>query len=200
MTLLSSTPTIETERLLLRRMDATDLDFFAAIHADALVAQYLGAGNVRLRAETEQWLSDILDSYRNANLGQLTVIRKSDGIRVGRCGLSDAAVETGAVAERMRRGWFFSYQVPGDVVAEPLPELGYTFGREFWGQGFATEAAGAVFAYAKDALDYPAIMSVIHPDNAGSRAVVLKYGAVYGDMLEMAGRGFERYFWPMQAQ
>ena len=197
MTVMSSTETIETERLYLRRLDHTDLDYFIGIHSDAEVARYIGAGNPRPQAETERWFQDIQDSYQNANLGQLTVIRKSDGARVGRCGLSDAVLETTDTPGRLRKGWFFSAHAPTEFEVEKLPELGYTFGREHWGKGYATEAARSVYDYARRHLAFPTIMSVIHAENVGSRAVVMKFGARYIDVVELAGRPFERYHWPL---
>ena len=198
MTLASSTPMIETDRLQLRRMDESDLDFFIDIHGDPEVARYIGAGNPRPKAETEGWFRKIQDSYKAADLGQLTVLRKADGMRIGRCGLSDAAVECHAVPGRLRRGWFFTADAPGDVEVVRLPELGYTFGRVHWGQGYASEAARCVFDYARENLPFTEIMSVIHAENAASRAVVQKSGVAYIDVIELAGRPFERYHWPLK--
>jgi len=197
MTLLPATDTLETERLYLRRLDRTDLDLFVTIHGDPAVARYIGAGNPRLPCETEQWLADIEASYRNANLGQLAVIRRSDGERVGRCGLSDSAIEATLSPDRLRKGWFFSAHVPPGTEVQRLPELGYTFGKDHWGKGYATEAARAVYRYASERLSFPEIMSVIHSDNVGSRAVAAKFGVRYVDVIEMAGRSFERYSWPL---
>ena len=197
MTLLSGTERLETERLYLRRLDRTDLEYFIGIHSDPDVARYIGAGNPRLQAETERWFEDIQDSYRSAGLGQLTVVRKSDGKRIGRCGLSDAVIEKSETPGRLRKGWFFSAHAPSDVVVEQLPELGYTFGRDQWGKGYATEAARSVYEYAQSNLAYPAIMSVIHAENIGSRAVAMKFGVRYIDIVELAGRPFERYHWPL---
>ncbi len=198
MTLLANTETLETERLYLRRINPTDLDFFIGIHIDPDVARYIGAGNPRPPTETEIWFQDIQDSYKNANLGQLTVVRKSDGARVGRCGLSDAVIEKAETKGRLRKGWFFSAHAPVGVDVDHLPELGYTFGKAHWGQGYATEAAGAVYDYAQSQLSYSTIMSVIHADNKGSRAVVEKFGVAYIDDVELAGRAFERYHWPLE--
>jgi ribosomal-protein-alanine N-acetyltransferase len=197
MTLAPSTRMIETDRLQLRRMDSSDLDFFIDIHGDPDVARYIGAGNPRPKAETEQWFSKIQDSYRTADLGQLMVIRKADGVRVGRCGLSEAAIEVKEAPGRLRRGWFFTVDAPDGVEVERLPELGYTFGREYWGHGYASEAARCVYDYARTHLKFSKIMSVIHADNKASRAVVAKFAVDYIDVIELAGRPFERYHWPL---
>ena len=197
MTLAADTEQIETERIILRRIEPPDFDYFARIHADPDVARYIGAGDPRPKAETERWLDDILESYRRANLGQLAVVRKADGALLGRCGLSDAAIEAEHAPGTMRKGWFFSRHVPAGVHFELLPELGYTFGRDSWGKGYASEAAGCVYAYAKSALNYPKIMSVIHSENRASLAVATKFGVTSVDEVELAGRAFDRYHWPL---
>lgn len=199
MTLAPGTDHIESERLILRHIAPADLDYFATIHADPDVARYIGAGKPRARDETERWLSDILSSYAKSNLGQLAVVRKADGAIIGRCGLSDAAVAQTCADGALRKGWFFSAQVPDNVAIELLPELGYTFGRDAWGHGYASEAAGCVYRYALAALNVPKIMSVIHADNHASRAVTRKYDVTFVDQVEMAGRPFDRYHWPMDS-
>lgn len=196
MTLAPGTDHIETERLLLRRMDERDLDFMIAVHADPEVARYLGTGNARTAAETEQWLADVLESYAIANLGPLMVTRKADGKRLGRSGLSDGVLELDPPEGKLRRMWFFRTQVPDGVAYERMPELGYTFARENWGQGYASEAARAVADYARAHLDHPAVMSVIHPDNIASRSVALKFGVRHDGDVEMAGRIYQRFLWP----
>jgi len=76
-------------------------------------------------------------AYEKYELGQLAVVRKTDGALIGRCGLSDVAVESRIAEGRaLPRGWFSRSQAPKDIELEFEPELGYTFGREFWGYGF----------------------------------------------------------------
>jgi [ribosomal protein S5]-alanine N-acetyltransferase len=198
MTLAQTTSQIESDRLILRRMTDGDLDYFAAIHADNDVARYIGTGEKRTRAQTEKWFGDIQATYRNANLGQLAVTRKSDGAVIGRCGLSDAVVERTCEEGQVRKGWFFSAHAPPGLDVEPLPELGYTFGKEYWGLGYASEAARCVYHYVLTERVFPKIMSVIHADNAASLAVAKKHGVTFVDCVEMAGRTFERYHWPME--
>jgi [ribosomal protein S5]-alanine N-acetyltransferase len=197
MTLRNDTASIATDRLYLRRIDASDLEFLTRIHADPDVARYLGNGSPRSATSTESWFGDVQNSYANAQLGQLAVIRKADGVRLGRCGLSDAVIESAATPGRLRHGWFFSAHAPIGVDLEQIPELGYTFDRAHWGQGYASEAASCVYEYAKKSLTFGKIMSVIHADNAASRAVAQKFGAYYVDVVELMGRPFDRYHWPL---
>lgn len=196
MTLLADHDHIESGRLLLRRMDESDLDFLIAVHGDAEVARYIGSGKPRTAAETEQWFADVRHGYAHYGLGPLIVTRKADGARLGRSGLSDGVVERTPQPGQLRRMWFFRTHVPEGTSYDFMPELGYTFARANWGQGYASEAARAVSGYARQHLDHPAIMSVIHTDNIASRTVALKFGVTYRDDVDMNGRTYQRFVWP----
>lgn len=97
----------------------------------------------------------------------------------------------------MRKGWFFSAHVPAARPVTLLPELGYTFGRQAWGQGFASEAAGRIYQYVLEHRNFAEVMSVIHPDNQASLGVARKFGVKYVDQIELSGRVFDRYHWPI---
>ena len=65
-------------------------------------------------------------------------------------------------------------------------ELGYSLGESYWGQGFATEAAGRVLRYAFEELDCP-IVDVRHfTQNPKSKRVIKKLGFTYEGTLRMA--------------
>ncbi len=98
----------------------------------------------------------------------------------------------------MRKGWFFSSHAPNNVDLEYLPELGYTFGKENWGKGYASEAARCVYEYTCSKLKLEKIMSVIYAENKASLGVAQKFGVQYIDQVELAGRPFDRYHWPMK--
>lgn len=196
MTLASGTDMIENERLVLRRITRDDLDFYTRIQADPDVARYIATGRPRSPEESQNWLEAILASYAASGLGQLAVLRKADGVLIGRCGLSDAMVEAECPPGAIRKGWFFRAQAPQGAALEPVPELGYTFAKEHWGQGYASEAAGLVYAYARSALSLGKIMSVIAADNLASLGVVRKYGVCFSEQVELSGQAFDRYDWP----
>lgn len=197
MTLKTGTQSIETERLVLRRIEPGDIEYYAEIHADPEVARYIAHGRPRTRAESESWLDAILASYADCELGQLAVLSKATGQLVGRCGLSDAALEVETPGQSVRKGWFFRAQVPAEIEAVPVPELGYTFGRDNWGQGFASEAVRAIYDYTRRELPYHTIMSVIDKRNHASLAVASKFGVTYAGQVELSGALFDRYDWPM---
>jgi ribosomal-protein-alanine N-acetyltransferase len=168
MTLARDTDRIESERLILRRIEQADFEFFARIHADPIVARYLGNGKTRSVQETQALLERLFESYESMELGPLAVLRKSDGVLIGRCGLSDMALEVNPASGELPRVWYQRSQVPSDTNVIFEQELGYTFDRNYWGQGYAGEAAARVFEYASSTARFRRIVSVIHPDNAPS--------------------------------
>jgi RimJ/RimL family protein N-acetyltransferase len=127
------------------------------------------------------------------------VLRKSDGMLIGRCGLSDLAVEARASVAAVPRGWYQRADAPpaAEIVFEA--ELGYTFHRSSWGHGYASEAARCVFDYARDVLRLPRVISLIHPENVRSLRVAQRFGVQRQDVVEVLSRPFDRLVWPMRA-
>ena len=199
MTLAHDTDRIETERLILRRIEQPDFEFFARIHADPLVARYIGTGRARSIQETHALLETFCETYKTFELGPLAVLRKSDGVLIGRCGLSHMASEEQPESGKWPRVWFQRSEVPAGTNVIFEQELGYTFDRAYWGQGFASEAAARVFEYRSSTMPFPRIISVIHPDNGPSIKIAKKCGARQEDNVMHSGKEFLRFIWPRQA-
>lgn len=197
MTLARDTNRIESERLTLRRIEPEDFEFFTQLHADPEVARYLSHGKPRSAQESLAWLQSVLRTYEDFSLGQLAVLRKSDGMLIGRCGLSDLAVEAKASATAVPRAWYQRADAPADAEIVFERELGYTFHRDSWGQGYASEAARCVFDYARDVLKLPRVISLIHPENIRSLRVVQRFGVQHEDVVEVLSRPFDRFAWPI---
>jgi ribosomal-protein-alanine N-acetyltransferase len=200
MTLERGTDSIESDRLILRRITENDLEFFARIHADPDIALYLGPGRPRSFEESRTWLRSTLWTYENLALGQLAVLRKSDGTLVGRCGLSDLAVEISAGVCAVPRAWYERSHAPDDAELVFESELGYTLDRSHWGHGYASEAARCVFDYARHVLRLTRVISLIHPDNARSLRVAHRFGLQREDTVEAMGQPRDRYVWPIDPQ
>jgi [ribosomal protein S5]-alanine N-acetyltransferase len=69
----------------------------------------------------------------------------------------------------------------GDVgfgIFEPTHEveLGYTLAREFWGRGYATEAAASCLSAGLAHLDVPRIIAVVDAENRPSIRVAERVG------------------------
>jgi [ribosomal protein S5]-alanine N-acetyltransferase len=195
-TLAHGTERIESERLIFRRIEPADFAFFARIHADPMVAKYLGTGRPRSVQETNELLEGFCETYESLELGPLAVLRKSDELLIGRCGLSDMALEVNTSPEKLARVWYQRSQVPSgtDVIFEP--ELGYTFDRNYWGQGYASEAAARVFEYASTTRPARRIVSVIHPANIASIKIAQRCGARQDKNVRLMEQEVFRFIWP----
>jgi RimJ/RimL family protein N-acetyltransferase len=143
---------IETARLLLRPMRATDLDELLQIFTDPKVMASFG-GILFERPEMEQWIHRNLTHQEQYGYGLFAVILKANGRLIGDCGLE--RTEVGAV---------------------PETELGYDFRSDYWNQGLATEAAAAVRDYALQELELPRLISLIRQGNQASQRVAEKIG------------------------
>ena len=199
MTLAHGTDRLESARLVLRRMVAEDLPFYARIHALPQVAENLYPdGRPRSPDETAAFLKYTLASYEERALGYLAVVRKADGALIGRCGLMDLAVESAEPAHGIRHGWFGREGAPPDVALTFECELGYTLDPAAWGQGYATEAACCVRDYARDVLRLSYVVSAILPQNVRSRRVAARGGAHVAGQMNVVGLTWDRWVWPLE--
>jgi RimJ/RimL family protein N-acetyltransferase len=128
MTLTRDADEMQSERLILRRIEPGDLGFLTRLHADAEVARYLGHGRPRSPEESLSWLQSTLTNYDMFGLGQLAVLRKSDGRLIGRCGLSDLIVEIRPAGARSVEpgtpgAWFQRAQAPAGIEVQFEREL-----------------------------------------------------------------------------
>jgi ribosomal-protein-alanine N-acetyltransferase len=143
---------IETTRLRLRTMLATDLDDLLGIFGDPKVMAAFSCPPFD-REQMRRWLQRNLGHQQEHGYGLFAVILKADDALIGDCGL-----------EAMDDG-------DGTVV-----ELGYDFRSDHWNQGYATEAAVAVRDYAFGVLKLPRLVSFIRVANRASQRVAEKVG------------------------
>ena len=143
---------IETDRLVLRTMHMGDTEALLSIFSDPLVMASFG-GVLFDRVRMEQWVQRNLTHQERYGYGLFSVILKAKGRLIGDCGL-----------EHM--------EIDGDSEIE----LGYDFRSDYWGQGYATEAALAVRDHAWGEMGLSRLISLIRPSNAASRRVSEKIG------------------------
>jgi [ribosomal protein S5]-alanine N-acetyltransferase len=144
--------TIQTERLILRHMEFTDIDAMLTIFTDPLVIASFGIPPFS-HAQMEQWVRRNLDHQNEFGYGLFSVILKSNGLLIGDCGLEQMNVE-------------------GETVAE----LGYDFRSDHWHYGYATEAAIAVRDYGFHELNLLKLVSLIRIGNHPSKHVAERVG------------------------
>jgi aminoglycoside 6'-N-acetyltransferase len=142
-----------TERLELRRSEPEDAETIAAYRSDPDVHRYQGWD----RTDAPGVRAEIEEMARRAPgaLGgwvQLSVLERANGTLVGDVGLSRVPGEPGVI------------------------KVGYTIAPAFQGRGFATEAVGALVAYAFDTLGAEVVRAHASAENAPSIRVAEKVG------------------------
>lgn len=127
---------IETERLYLRQWQASDFAIFAEMNADPEVMKYFP----KLLSAT---VSDVI-----ANKCQQLI--KDNGWGFWAVSLKDYSEQSHAFI-----GFVGLNQTHADLHFAPCVEIAWRLRKEFWGQGYATEAARASldFAFSELALD-----------------------------------------------
>jgi RimJ/RimL family protein N-acetyltransferase len=154
-------PELVTERLLLRGLELSDFDAYAAICADPEVRRYLGDGFPLKRPAAWREMALLLGHWGLRGFGQWAVVQRQTGELVGRAGLWQP------------EGW-------------PGLEVGWVLGRPWWGRGFATEAAAAAVDHAFESLGAQHVISLIRPDNAPSIRVAERLGERYERRVELS--------------
>jgi RimJ/RimL family protein N-acetyltransferase len=149
-------PSLQTDRLILRRWRPEDLDAATATLADPQVAYWLASAPTRdeVAARMAAWEAQFdLDG-----VSRFAVERRADGALIGGVGLHqvDAAYDATPVAGAVEIGWHLD---PGA-----------------WGQGYAVEAGAAVVRYGLDQLGLEEIVAFTAKTNARSRAVMERLG------------------------
>ena len=147
-------PTLRTERLDLEPMSTSDLDWYAAFAADAEIMRYIGASGPLSYAQAQERLARYVRCWSENGLGMFGVRLRGEDAPIGWAGLQ-----------------------PLDKTDEI--EVGYAFGKEAWGRGFATEVAGAAVRWGFEERGLDRIVAVASAENAGSRRVMDKLGMRY---------------------
>jgi [ribosomal protein S5]-alanine N-acetyltransferase len=139
-----------TERLELRAFEPSDLDALHAVNGDPEVTRFMKP--YPTVEHTRRALDVHVCEARAGRPAFWAVIEHSSGDLIG-----DAGV--GLV----------------DGIG-PEFELGYALGTQWWGRGYATEAARAVRDYALGELALPEMLALVRPDNMASIKIVEKLG------------------------
>jgi len=158
---LAIPPELETARLTLRRLDLYDAPFVLRLLNEPSFIQNIGDRGVRSIEDAHRYLREgPLAMYERFGFGLWHTARKSDGNAVGMCGL-------------LRRD------------SLPDVDIGYAYLPEYWGQGFAFEAADATLRHAAKKFGLRRLIGVVSPGNSGSIRVLEKLGMRFEGMHAM---------------
>ncbi|MGH8428523.1 MAG: GNAT family N-acetyltransferase [Gammaproteobacteria bacterium] len=142
----------ETDRLRLRQLAPSDAAFLCRLLNEPSWLQNIGDRDVRTVEDAERYIhSKIMESYRTLGFGMNLVESKTGCEPMGVCGL-----------------------VKRDAL--PVPDIGFAFLPEFWGQGYAFEAASALMRDAEVSLGLNRLLAIVSPGNDASCRLLEKLG------------------------
>ena len=147
---------LSTERLVLRELNHSDVNDIQEYATDPEVIKYLTFGP-NTKEESKQFIELCIghqkeEQRRNYELG---ITLPSENKLIGGCGIRVTS--------------------PGNSVAN----IGYCLNRNYWGKGFATEAANGLLRYGFEELRIHRIYAICDPENVASKRVLEKTGMVY---------------------
>ena len=146
---------LESERLLFRDHELSDLDAYCAMEADPEVRRYVG-GAPRTREAAEERFRKGLHRPESDRMRMWATVYKPEGLYVGRCGV------------------YPNFTPSGPVEGEGA--LGFYLARAYWGRGLATEAGRAFVNFGFNELGLSRIVTAVQVGNHASVRVLEKLG------------------------
>ncbi len=150
---------IETQRLLLRDMRASDADDLYEYASDEETARYMMWPTYTNKRQAEQYTASLAAQYGSDALPYWAIEWKESGKMIGGISLAD-------------------YDAANLSIS-----FGYTINRAFWNRGITTEALGVVIDFAFSKFDIERIESRHVKENAASGRVMLKCGLQFEGIL-----------------
>jgi RimJ/RimL family protein N-acetyltransferase len=158
---MTTIPTLETERLVLRAWSDSDIDAYAVMRANPDTMRFVGGAMTR----EDTWLRMAADSghWLLRGYGRFVLVEKATDEFVGYCG-----------------PWF--------PLGFPEPDIGWGLVPAAQGKGFATEAARCALDYVYRHLGWVTASSLIATDNVQSNHVAKRLGATLDRTLDFRGK------------
>ena len=160
---------LETERLLFRDHEETDLESYCEMETDPV---YRSPQPVHPPHELER-------SFREAwlipkTMGLWATILKSTNQYIGRCGL-------------------YPHRNDDDLIIPGEANIAFYLARPYWGQGLATEAGKAFIDFGFNTLGLSRIEAGINANNQASIRVIQKLGFVWIQSGQGGGNSWHLY-------
>ena len=142
---------IETERLLIKKLEPEDLPWLIELRTPDAVNRYMGGPEMQNAEALAKRLPFYLECHEKFGFGFSTMTLKSTGEMIGTSGLQPLE-ESGEI------------------------EVGYNLAEKYWRQGFGFECAFAWLKYGFEVAGLERIVAVCHRDNIGSWRIMEKCG------------------------
>lgn len=142
---------LQTNRLTLRPVAMTDLDFLRRLYGDPVVMRYYDIGRPYDPGHVEAMIDYDIHRLQYTGYGSWVIIEKESSEPIGHGGFEHHA---------SLQAYMLYY-----ILVQPA-----------WGKGYATEFARRAVEHGFADLHFPRIEATAHPDNKGSIRVLEKAG------------------------
>jgi ribosomal-protein-alanine N-acetyltransferase len=156
---LEDLPSIETDRLILRKMTPGDADAIFAYASDPEVTRYVVWDTHRTIEDSRAFLDLTVRGYEGGADPAWGIVYKGDHRFVGTCGFASLEPE------------------------HARAEIGYVISREYRGRGLAPEAVRAMISFGFKEMDLNRIEARCIAENTASARVMQKAGMTYEGTL-----------------
>ena len=150
---------LETERLILREIQETDIDGMFELDSDKEVHKYLGNNPISTKEQAKVAIGFIIKQYKELGIGRFACIEKSSGKFIGWSGLK---LNTGEIEALNGHQNFI--------------DIGYRFIPKYWGKGYGYESAFACLEFGFNKMNYDTIYGAAEIENVGSNKILSKIG------------------------
>ncbi len=155
---------IESERLLLRRVNLDDVDdLYREVFSNLEVVQYTFGKGIKNKVQAQSY---ILENCNTKGVfGLSALIERGSGKVIGLGGVMECQYLN-----------VFDY------------EFGFILGKKYWGQGYAKEIGRAQIDYIKDNTSATRALALVSPSNLGSVKTIVSLGLEYLTSIDTKGR------------
>ncbi len=154
---------METDRLRLRPVTVDDSALMLAVWNDPAFIENVADRGIRTAEQAREAIKSGAEKmFQEYGYGPYCMSLKFDGTMIGICGI-------------------FKRENIDD------PDIGFGVLPDYFGKGYAGEAAKAVVEHARNTLDISVLTAIVSPTNAASIGLIEKLGLTYERMITMPG-------------
>lgn len=148
-------PTLETDRLILRKITGEDVEDMFSYGSNDEVSKYVSWDTHRTLEDTKEFIDFVLGQYKNKKTAPWGIEYKENGKLIG------------------------TIEYIGWQPRHNSAEIGYVLHQEYWGKGITTEAAKELLAFGFNKMELVRVQARCFTENIGSQRVMEKIGMSY---------------------
>ncbi|WP_438350424.1 GNAT family N-acetyltransferase [Paenibacillus sp. FA6] len=160
---------LQTQRLVLRKMKASDSASLFTIWSDPEVTKFMNINSFTDESQAVDMI-EILDKlYRENRAIRYSIIELESNEIIGSCGYNSLD------------------------FSNAKAEIGYDISKDFWGKGYAKEAILSLMDYAFSALEFNRIEAKVEPENINSIKVLQKLNFTFEGTMRKCEKSKEKF-------